>query len=194
MIKRLRPALPTETFNALHSTMYDHTQWDEHIKRVAWTVDQLNTKAMRWISTPIIADLSCGDGAVLRDVVGGDVSEKIYGDLVWAPHINVIGSIEQTIETTTMDMLICSETLEHLDDPQRFMHQVRRRTRYAAFTTPLGEWDDSDDGNYLHYWGWDEEGMRSMLLAADLYPLQFAVLKCDYYTYQLWVVQSRGLR
>lgn len=163
------------------------TKWDEHRVRVEWTVDRLNTfleTHTRDIVT--VNDLSCGDGTVLRNLRGP--ANKVYGDISPGQHLDVVGPIEQTIMQRRGDMLICSETLEHLNDPDLVLEWASERFTWIAITTPLGETDS--DKNHEHYWGWDLWGVSAMLFSSGWLPRWVDTLTQPFYTYQLWIARS----
>lgn len=183
---RLRPKYGDEELAVIYDHMYDHVKWPEHMTRVNWTVSRLN----RWIALQRpeikkVVDLSCGDGAILNGVIA---SEKEYGDIVSAHHLTMISRpAEESVKLITGDLLICSETLEHLDDPDAFLVDASQNFRYVAITTPLGEMNDY---NWEHYWGWDLIGVNDMLQATQWYPLVEETLPLDHYTYQFWIARS----
>lgn len=184
---RLRPKYSDEELAALYDKPYDHTKWDEHHIRVGWTIGRIN----HWIALqrPEIVkavDLSCGDGAILRNL---NVVDKEFGDLVAAPHLTMISRpAEEAVKLITGDLLICSETLEHLDDPDAFLRDASQNFKYVAITTPLGE--DFPEKNWEHYWGWDLLDMNQILRDTQWYPLVEETLPLDYYTYQFWIARS----
>jgi len=188
---------------------YDHTRWPDHVERVDETV--------RWAREILassridsVADLSCGDGDLpvrAYDALGA-TGRLVLGDLnlegvdrMIRRHntegLDVVfyqGSVSAAfnIPTPPVDLYVCSETLEHLDDPDGFLTALRPLTRHLLVTTPEGE---TGTGNPEHYWGWDSEAVGAMLAAAGfldvvghqvftpLYDLHGA------YRYQMWMVK-----
>lgn len=184
---RLRPAYSSEDLDKIYDHVYDHTKWTEHMTRVNWTIRRLQRFIdLQRPEITSVADLSCGDGAILN---GLSVQRKIYGDVVMAPHLT-IGAVkaEISVRDTRADLLVCSETLEHLDDPDQFLRDAQENFRYIAITTPLGE--DFPEKNWEHYWGWDLIGINDMLRATQWYPLVEETLPLDFYTYQFWIARS----
>ena len=81
------------------------------------------------------------------------------------------------------DLFICSETVEHLDDPDTVLKHIRKRCRALVLSTPLAEFTPV---NPEHYWGWDHDGVREMLTAAEWEPeIQRDVIH-PLAQYQLW--------
>lgn len=184
-ILRLRPAYSDEELATVYDHMYDHTRWGDHVLRVQATVDLVHAVTIP-ASRRRVADLSCGDGAIARAV--SDVEELYLGDMVPADHLNVVGRIEETVLTMPyVELFILSETLEHVDDPGELLFKIRGRASRIVLTTPLNEFDD---GNPEHYWGWDDDGVRSLLKDAgwspDHYEAWTPSVPYPYYTFQMW--------
>ncbi len=155
--KRLRPAHSPERLAEIYATPHDHTVFPDHVLRVDATI-----ALARWMvgdGVERAADLSCGDGAVLSTV---PAVSHIFGD--FAPGYDYTGPIEETIEAIPpVNLLVCCETLEHLDDPDKVLGQIRRKTQGLVLSTPVGAWEDD---NEEHYWAWSREGVEQMLTAA----------------------------
>ena len=153
---RLRPAYSDDELAKIYATPHDHTKWEDHLVRVATTAQFARTcagKASR------AADLSCGDGAVLDAI---RATEKVYGD--YAPGYPLTGPIEQTIDRISpVDVFVCCETLEHLDDPDLVLRKIRAKARGLVLSTPVGAFDDT---NPEHYHAWSREAVEAMMVAA----------------------------
>lgn len=176
MRKRLRPAYNADELALIYPQPHKHTAWPDHILRV-----DVTAQIGRWMSKGgPVADLSCGDGACARQI-GGDL---VLGDL--APGYPICGPIEETIEQIgQVDLFLLCETLEHLDDPDAVLAQIRPRTRALVLSTPDGE---ENAGNPEHYWGWDTDGVREMLARASFEPAVLNVLSLPAFKvrYQIW--------
>lgn len=185
MITRLRPAWPPEKLEEFYTNPYKSSEWPEHVARVNWTIERLKLFLEAHPEIGTIADLSCGDGVILDDV---RATNKIYGDISQGADTRVRGPIEETILQVQGDLLICSETLEHLDDPGTVLGHAATRFDWICITTPLGETDP--EKNYEHYWGWDLWGMSSLLSENGWLPRWVDTLNQPYYTYQLWIART----
>lgn len=183
--ERLRPAHSPDELARIYPKPHDHTRWNDHVARVATTIT-----FARSTMGPIhgdAADLSCGDGAVLA---GLDVEGHRYcGD--FAPGYPITGPVEQTIEQIPqVDLFVCCETLEHLDDPDAVLKAIRAKSRFMLLSTPVGAWRDT---NPEHYWAWSEVGVDEMLKAAGFTGHSYMYL--DFrgadgaYAYGVWVVR-----
>ena len=164
--KRLRPAWDPGELARIYATPHQHTHWQDHRLRVGVTAE-----IGRWLAVEgevrRTADLSCGDGAVLSTI---PAEERVFGDL--APGYEVTGPIEETLSTLKpVDLLVCCETLEHLDDPDSVLAAARARTRFLLLSTPVDAWGDT---NLEHYWAWSRADVEEMLRAAGFTPMVYA--------------------
>lgn len=178
---RLRDQMRPQQLNRVYSKPHDHTQWRDHLIRV-----ELTTKLANWLAGPvkIAADLSCGDGATLRDV---KAERKYFGD--FAPGYELHGPIEQTIDLIpAVDLFICTETLEHLHDPDKVLSQIRAKTQLLVLSTPIDAWNDT---NPEHYWAWSRRGVERMLQDSGFTSVTFISLDLTplgrkYYNFGIW--------
>lgn len=152
---RLNPALSHTELAELCAAPHDHTLWPDHRLRVSQTV-----ALARELGVPAAgADLSCGDAAIGRALAP---QRLILGDI--APGYEICGPIELTIrELEHVELFICCETIEHLDDPDDVLSQIRLRADTLVLSTPIGE---TSSENKQHYWGWDVAEVGAMLRRA----------------------------
>jgi hypothetical protein len=74
----------------IYAVRHDHTHWEDHKLRVSVT-----TQVARWMVsdyTDVVADLSCGDGAIANGV---PALRHILGDM--AEGVELVGPIEATV-------------------------------------------------------------------------------------------------
>lgn len=95
-----------------------------------------------------ILDAGCGEGFTLEKLREHNVGEELEGvDLAHAvnlgrqmyPHLTLkVGSIYALpYADDSFDVVICSEVLEHLEYPEKALHELRRVTkRYCVITVP----------------------------------------------------------
>ncbi len=164
----------------MYDRPYDHTRWPEHCLRVQHTAAVLSR-----MFPASVADLSCGDGAVARAAAGPGCLQYM-GDLV--PGWQFTGPIEQTISLIPpVDVFVCSETLEHVEDPDALLAAIRAKASRLLLTTPSGEWLPR---NPEHYWGWEPADVDLMLDAAGWKQrdcqLYVPPVPEPYYHYQVW--------
>lgn len=179
MRKKLRDFYTERELAIIYNHDYRHSLWKAHVERVEKTVLILDEFAQD-TDSHVVADLSEGDGVILRDS-RHPWSAKITGDL------RSLGPIEQSIEKLHyVDMFLLSETLEHVEDPDLLLHRIRAKSSHLLLTTPCGEVTDE---NPEHYWGWDQAGLDVMLDAAGWNVRQsilFTPPSDNFYTFQIW--------
>lgn len=177
---RLRAAHTPEFLAKIYATPHNHSSWADHQVRVAVTAQFTHALTGRIVAG---ADLSCGDGAILKAL---DVGTRYLGD--FAPGYEFTGPIGVTVEQIPLvDMFVCTETLEHLDDPDLVLTKIRAKARRLVLSTPVGAFDDA---NPEHYWAWDRGAVEDMLRDAGFDPAVFFELdfrNCQGdYSYGVW--------
>jgi hypothetical protein len=186
MRKRLRP-MPTEhELVEMYQVPHDHRRWQDHLFRV-----DITSAISGLMATPggSVADLSCGNAAIAERLKKSHDVRLVLGD--FAPGYEHTGPIEQTIEVIDpVDLFICSETIEHLDDPEAVLARIRVKTDRLVLSTPDGE---DDDRNPEHVWGWDSEEVEKMLLGAGFSPGLHTTVDTrrfgGVYVYQIWAAR-----
>jgi len=179
---------------------YQHVVWADHVERVNRSVDYVGL-VLRDRAVRTIADLSAGDGAIPLGIARTlDVPPEnvILGDI--NPHpgrgFSVTGALPGTLgelsTTDPVDLYVCSETLEHLDDPDFLLEQLRARSRYLFVSTPADE--PLGHGNHEHYWSWGTADLMDMLHAAGWSPIDYMVFTPIFrpesgYDFQMWVCE-----
>lgn len=176
---QLRPFHTPETLAAIYDHPYDHTRWPDHLQRVAETVKILDDFADE-VNAHTIADLSCGDGAIVGQSTH-HWTDRIFGDLT------TTGPLVETLpKLPDVDMYVCSETIEHVEDPDWLLAEIRKHAGALLLSTPHAKWDD-DNGE--HYWAWDVSDLGVMLDAAGWKHCRwqlFTPTVSAYYTFQIW--------
>lgn len=161
----------------LYPRPHDHTRWKDHLIRVEETIklgkQLLGGDVFTDARFPVIADLSCGDAAIARGLgtvhssKPGETSKLILGD--FAPGYSLTGPIEQTIHEipVSVDLFILSETLEHLEDPELVLREIRVRSRMLLLSTPVDADVEMEQAtNPEHIWAWSAEDVSEMLTSA----------------------------
>lgn len=160
-MKRLRPAWSEEELHRIYTQPHDHRRWRGHHLRVdvtsavgVWMTDGGVSSA---------ADLSCGNGAVLKRI---PADQKFFGD--FAKGYAYTGPIEETVQQIpSVDLFVCCETLEHLDDPLLALRKIREKTSMLLLSTPVDNWKDP---NEEHYWAWSKGDVTKLLRKAGFTP------------------------
>ena len=167
----------------MYPAPHDHRVFTDHLYRVGVTT--AIASQMCWYGCRV-ADLSCGDATIayaLRDQWNADLQ---IGDVAVGYPLH--GPIEETIaQIEPVDLFICSETLEHVADPDGLLSAIRLKSKQLVLSTPEGEEDSS---NPQHIWGWDSAEVRAMLERAGFVPKIYNLLDLRLsrfqYAFQIW--------
>jgi hypothetical protein len=177
---QLRPFYTPEQRAVLYGSTYRHEKWEDHRHRVAHTAGVL-----AGMEPASVADLSCGDGAVVAQAKL--TCRVVLGDIT--PGWDVAGPVEETIALIKpVDVFVCSETLEHVQDPDGLLRAIRAVAKRLLLTTPDGE---TGSENPEHYWGWNRDDLAPMMEAAGWAPEVPAEqyvppVPNPYYAFQVW--------
>jgi hypothetical protein len=165
---RLRPAHTAEQLAELYAAPHEHRQFPDHRLRVAVTA-QVGKWLLEQSGGRSAADLSCGDGMILRSL-GASVLQ--FGDL--AAGYQYTGPIENTIHRIDpVDLFVCCETIEHLDEPGAVLAAIRAKAGNLLLSTPVNAWDDY---NPEHYWAWSRGDVEEMAAEAGFRPVLFTAV------------------
>lgn len=150
---RLRPGWNSEELRQVYAVPHDHRIYGRgHAERVDATIALARTV----LNVNSVADLSCGNGAIAQAL---NAPATFLGDL--GAGYPYQGPIEETIrEIPKIDLFICSETIEHLDDPDSVLDLIGEKTEDLILSTPV---DNFGDTNAQHYWGWSRTGVEQMI-------------------------------
>src|SRR5690348_2978023 len=119
MRRRLREAHGPEKLAEMYATPHNHAKWPDHVIRVEKTIEA----GQKIGKVTSVADLSCGSATIARAF---DAPVCILGDV--APGYDYTGPLEQTLEEIPhVQLYVCTETLEHLDDPDKVLKQIRAK-------------------------------------------------------------------
>lgn len=183
MIKQLRPFHTQEVLDLMYEQPHNHNLFGRgHFIRVELTKVIYKEMCGR-INAKSGADLSCGNAEIINSF---PLDSVFLGD--FAPGYRFTGPIEKTIkEIPNVDIFVCSETLEHVEDPSLVIKSIRKKSKSLILTTPIEKWDDS---LAEHYWAWDREGIEELLTEAGWTVVNFVIFDStvfgEPYKYGMW--------
>lgn len=192
---RLRKAHSAALLAEMYAKPHDHRIYGRgHHERVESTI-ALALSTIEPRERRVVADLSCGNGEIARRLE----PEVMYlGDIAVLPAeldgpqtVKCHGPVEDTVHDLPMvDVFVCSETIEHLDDPGKVLALARSKADWLVLSTPLECWDDS---NAEHYWSWDREGVEDLLKRCGWAPRTFDSVDSrewgEPYLFGIWVAR-----
>ena len=84
------------------------------------------------------------------------------------------------------DVIVLTEILEHLEDPDRLLSLAREHGKYLVASSPI---DEVYKGNDEHVWGWTQQQYKEMLEGSGWTPIAYQELKFfpKAYDFQLWI-------
>lgn len=162
-----------------------------------WAIHKLRTLVtgglIAWLKPATICDPACGDASLLQAAYRLYPFEKAYlGDIsipniqylqVDFSHEDHVGDATETLEVIpNVDLVILTEFLEHIPDPDAMLRLARKKASMLVASSPLGE----QGGNQEHLWGWDADGFRGMLEDAGWKTESIIMLQLDGYTFQTY--------
>jgi 2-polyprenyl-3-methyl-5-hydroxy-6-metoxy-1,4-benzoquinol methylase len=177
----------------------DSRSWFEHDTRLHVIAGMVGT-----CKGDSLIDPAAGDGALeeliekvrpLERVTIGDISKPAIeaasttyagrgwtfrvGDILWC--IN---------ESPAHDIVILSEVLEHLEDPDAVLRAARQTAKTLIASSPIMRTGQSDT-NPEHLWMFDGPGYRRMIEDAGWKISHSAILRFPtMYDFQIWVATS----
>lgn len=184
MIQQLRPFHSAEMLAKIYAKPHDHRIYGRgHNLRVEVTKNIVND-AVAISRARSIGDLSCGNGEIAKST---KLPQIHLGD--FAPGHKFCGPIDQTIGSMPdVDVYVCSESLEHVEDPLAILKMIRPKSRFLVLSTPIENWGDT---NAEHYWSWDRAGVEELLSQSGWTPDAFLYLDTtvfnEPYKYGMWI-------
>ena len=123
---------------------------------------------------PVIVDLGCGDGGLVRQLL--DHGATAYGydfqpsnAAGWAARgiqqwMSPRSFVDEWDSVMWADIYVITEVLEHLTDPHEALRRIRDRNAQLVCSSPATEHALSHDE--CHAWAWDETGYAMMIKQA----------------------------
>lgn len=183
MIKKLREFYTQNELNEIYATPHDHAIYGRgHGIRVNMTIQLAKDMAYQ-VEAKSVADLSCGNGAIAKAL---DVEKTILGD--YAEGYEYSGLLEVNLKKIeNVDLYICSESIEHVENPSLVLNLIRSKAQTLVLSTPIDAWYDTNDE---HYWAWGKQDVEMLLKNAGWTPDVFVMLDTtvfgEPYIYGMW--------
>jgi len=183
VIKKLREFYTANELAELYPQPHDHAIYGRgHDIRVNTTI-QLAKDMAHQVMASSVADLSCGNGAIAKAL---NIETTILGD--YAKGYEYSGPLESNIsKIKDVDLYICSESIEHVEDPSSVLNSIRKKSKSLVLSTPIDAWYDT---NEEHYWAWNRQDVETLMMNAGWTPDVFIMLDTtvfgEPYIYGMW--------
>jgi SAM-dependent methyltransferase len=93
----------------------------------------------------------------------GVVSEYVGVDVVPNPAAELLGPVEALpVEDGSFDVVLCTQVLEHCDDPAQAVRELRRATRPGGRVLASTHGVQVYHPSPVDYWRWTHEGLRRL--------------------------------
>lgn len=148
-----------------------HIEQPAHIPRMEKTVEIVNHMFDEGLINSA-TDLGAGDGGMLALINRPDVTwgyDFQPANIVKAAErgVNVMYANFVDDDVRIGDLAICTEVIEHLEDPHGFLARLAPQVRWLVCSSPQNETIDWHAAE--HAWAWDKEGYVTMLTNAGFY-------------------------
>lgn len=119
-----------------------------------------------------VGDMSAGGARITPEIASYYGVEPVLGDLGRHYGYAHVGLLTETLPPLSVfDLYVCTETLEHLRDPDHDLGLIRAHCKYLLLTTPIME--EPHEVSHGHLWTWKREDVEVMLHDAGFQPMEF---------------------
>ena len=131
-----------------------------------------------------IADMSAGGSRITPMIASHYGVIPHLGDYGDAYGYQYRGTLQETVPLIpVVDLFVCSETIEHLTDPDADLRLIRGKARTLLLTTPI--WEEPHMVSHGHLWTWRREDVEKMLADVGFAPIRFVEISI----FGLWLFQ-----
>lgn len=183
MIKKLQEFYEPEKLAKIYPEPHNHVIYGRgHGMRVNSTIELAKDMAFQ-VGALSVADLSCGNGAIAKAL---NIKTTILGD--YAKGYEYSGPLEiNLLNIQDVDLYICSESIEHVENPSLVLDLIRKKSKTLVLSTPIDAWHDTNDE---HYWAWNRQDIEELMKNAGWTPDIFIMLDTtvfgEPYIYGIW--------
>jgi SAM-dependent methyltransferase len=109
-----------------------------------------------------ILDVGCGPKPYYP-LFAGVASEYVGVDVVENPAAELLGAVEALpVDDASFDVVLCTQVLEHSDDPAQAVRELRRVTRPGGRVLASTHGVQVYHPSPVDYWRWTHEGLRRL--------------------------------
>jgi SAM-dependent methyltransferase len=109
-----------------------------------------------------ILDVGCGVKPYYP-LFAGVASEYVGVDVVENPAADLLGPVEALpVEDASFDVVLCTQVLEHCDDPAQAVRELRRVTRPGGRVLASTHGVQVYHPSPVDYWRWTHQGLRRL--------------------------------
>lgn len=155
----------TDRGDRLRPSRWHHAYW--HLTGLRSEVTRVVDEHVRGRDMSLAADYGCGN-MPYRSLISPHVERYLGFDLGDNPHAH--GRLRDDgglpLDDGAADLVISSQTLEHVDDPERYLKECRRvlSARGLLLLSTHGVWRYHPDPH--DYWRYTSEGLRRIVTSA----------------------------
>ena len=135
-----------------------------------------------------VGDMSAGGSSITPYIASYFDCSPTLGDLGSQYGYENVGTLQETLPNQPVfDLYVCSETLEHLANPDADLPLIRQHCKYLLLTTPINETPELV--SHGHLWTWEQEDIEEMLNVAGFEPIEFHPVQVDGTVFGVWKCQ-----
>lgn len=146
--------------------MADHINQGDHRPRLLQVAQEV-IELSKLDEIKSIGDFGCGNGGLLA-YLESEVSQRLYGYDLQPSNVRFAQKQGRPVQLKDFvnesvewpDLLICTETLEHLVDPHGFLEKASKKSKYIVASTP--GYESELFHAPFHLWVWTDESFKDI--------------------------------